>query len=330
MATGFLATPAPTSPANELLDWLELEAFLSGTNVARLDVLVSALEMQLEEPSEEIEAEDDFKEALVAEIENEYDFRRDDCIGSYPFLLSDDAEELFFVGDPAHPNTSVYLVCLLASHLIRSPFVTLKGTEEDLTKIVTDLRNSVFQVISTVAMAGLADGPSISIGWPRSSDETILQALARGVPNNSSVVPRANPNPAVKNPWDKDGGMDVISWRDGKRHPPLNFYFGQVASGADWAGKAAMGKARSFKEKYVDSGPLCNEDYATLMPFRVSDTAKFNSEHSDHRTILDRTRLPQMALKGIAISENGIPVDEVENFAAVEAWIFRYKGAAAG
>ena len=322
-----LESPANSSNSADLLDWLELEAFFSPSGLARLDVVISALAMQNEEFNDQIDAKDTFRDEIVSRIEAEFDFRQKDIENHYPFSLSGDAAELTFVGDGEDANSAFYLVCLLASHRRKSPYLNFGASEEDVAAIVRRLENSVFQIVSTIAMAGLADGPAVSIGWPRRSDETILAALNRAAANNAGIVVRARPNPVVENPNDKDGGMDVIAWRSCVRPPPANFYFGQVASGRDWTEKAASSKVRSFKEKYIDSGPLGNQDFATLIPYRISDDV-YRREYPDHLAILDRTSLPKWAEAGLRLANRGIAVDEVDSLETVFEWIKDFRAAA--
>ncbi|WP_159805491.1 hypothetical protein [Litoreibacter roseus] len=316
-----LLTPSLATSSSEKLDWLEFTAFLSSSGVARLDVLVSALDQQEEEQTEDFGEEDRQKEAIVAELENEFDYRSQALGEEYPFLLSDDAEELHLVRSWEDQRAVFYFVCLLSSHLVNSPFVTFDIS----TGMITRLRNEVFQIVSTLAMAGVSLGPSVSIGWPRNSDETILEVLRRASAGHAGFNARAAAHPEVANPHDKDGGMDVISWRSAYRPPPLNLYFGQVASGADWKGKSAANKAKSFKAKFIELGPLGNEDYTTLTPLRIADEPLWKREHADHGSIVDRTMLPTLAYSGMQLAADGVMVDEAENLPTVLQWVADYR-----
>ena len=321
-----LESPVNSSNSADLLDWLELAAFFSSSKLVQLDVVISTLIMQNEELNDQIDAKDTFSDDIVLKIEEEFDFRQNDIGDHYPFSLSEDAAELRFFGEMEDANSAFYLVCLLASHRRKSPYLSFSASEEDVKAIVNRLENSVFQIVSTIAMAGLADGPAVSIGWPRRSDERILAALTRAAANNAGIVARVRPNPVVDNPNDKDGGMDVIAWRSCARPPPANFYFGQVASGRNWTEKAANSKVRSFKEKYIDSGPLGNEDFATLIPYRISDDV-YRREYPDHLAILDRTSLPKWAEAGLRLANSGVAVDEVDSLETVFDWIRDFRAA---
>lgn len=319
-----LLSPSLASSPSENLDWLEYVAFLSPTGVARLDVLVSALDQQEEEQEENFGDEGVKKEALIADIENEFDYRSIALGEEYPFLLSDDAEELHLVRSWDDERAVFYFVCLLASHLVNSPFVDFEISDETISK----LRNEVFQIVSTLAMAGISIGPSVSIGWPRKNNETILEVLHRASQANAGFTPRGAAHPAVANARDKDAGMDVISWRLTGRAPPRNLYFGQVASGKNWKDKSAKNKVGSFIAKYFEIVLYGNADFATLIPLRIEDETLWSREHLDHGSIVDRTMLPSLAHQGMQLAANGVMVDGADNLAVVLEWVADYRAEA--
>lgn len=322
MTVSSLMPPSQVSHIAVIVDWLELTVVFDEFQNARTDSVLASLEAQEETPEDIIHEKDRTKDLILESIENEIELRESRCGEAYPFYLSDDGEELKLRGALDDTENSYYLVCLLASHLTKSELLSFDIPQ----KIVTTLRNRVFQIVSTLGMAGLALGPSLSIGWPR-DDETILEALARAQDLNAGVHPRKEASP-LHNPDDKDGGIDVIAWRFTHDEPPENFWFGQVASGHNWKDKSARNEADSFKEKYIGTGPLGNVDYATLIPFRVIEDFEWLKEHRDHRAIQDRTRLPQRALEGARLVDKGIQVDEVENVSALTKWIADFREAA--
>lgn len=117
MAVEPIIAPPLNSPATILVDWLELIAFFNEFGLARLDVLQGALTEQEEEPEENIGRNDRENETIIDRIENEVIEREKACNGSYPFELSDDAEELSLKAGWDAEEHSVYFVCLLTSHL---------------------------------------------------------------------------------------------------------------------------------------------------------------------------------------------------------------------
>ncbi len=320
-----VVTPVLTDSVTVLVDWLELIAFFNEFNIARLDVLRGALREQEEEPENDIGERDRATEKLIEHIENEIAEREHFCNGSYPFVLSDDAEELKFNGEWNSEEYSFYLVCLLTSHLTKNSLFDFK-TETDLE---IRLRNRVFQVISTFAMAGLANGSAVSVGWPRENKQTVLQTLNRAQDWGAGFTTRRQTGEYVAS-QEKDGGIDVISWSTVDRPPPTIFYYAQVASGHNWKGKPVKIHIEVFEPNYFEYPPRGNKAFATLIPFRVTDVQLWINEHTKHGTILDRTRLPYYAKKGLDLKKSGTPMDEADNIPQVTEWITDFRDHALG
>jgi len=316
-------TPPLDSSASVLADWLELIAFFNEFGIARLDVLQAALKEQEEEPEDDIGENDKLLDRLIETLENEIDSREASCDGGYPFELSSDAEELILKENWEEDDYSFYIVCLLTSHLTTDSLFDFK-VDVDLIK---RLRNRVFQIVSTLAMAGLAEGSAGSIGWPRVDSETVLQALKRAESRGAGFVTKNEPGQYTP-PQEKDGGIDVISWTLVDRPPPTVFYYGQVASGHKWQGKPANVHIGVFNPNYLEYGPRSNIAFATLIPFRVNDVTQWINQHTMHGTIIDRTRIPTYAKRGLQLSAKGVEMDEIENMPQVTNWISDFKFAA--
>lgn len=325
MAVEPIIAPPLNSPATILVDWLELIAFFNEFGIARFDVLQGALTEQEEEPEENIGRNDRENETIIDEIENEIIAREKACNGSYPFELSDDAEELSLKAGWDAEEHSVYFVCLLTSHLTKN---SLFGFKVDAA-LITRLRNRVFQIISTVAMAGFANGSAASTGWPRPNNEPIIETLKRAQARGAGFIVRDAAGPDTPRA-EKDGGIDVISWSVDDRDPPSILYYGQVASGNDWKGKPASTYEKSFATHYFHVWPRGNVAFATLIPFRELDVSIWYDQNMQHGTLLDRTRVPRHAREGIALAASGQEMDEVDNFPEVMNWISDFRGRAMG
>ncbi|NEJ10464.1 hypothetical protein GR238_34455 [Rhizobium leguminosarum] len=309
-------TPPLTAKETVLVDWLEFIAFLDPYGVARLDPLISALEQQKEEHEDNIEEQDKMLDQLREKIENEVDFREKGCGGGYPFKLSDDAEELSLVEGWQDSRFSFYLVCLLTSHLNGSEIMEKPFDQQ----LVIRLRDRVFQILSVITMAGVAGGSAASIGWPRQSQATIIQILKQAEQRGAGFIARDKPG-RYRKPKEKDGGIDVISWSIHDRPPPMTFYYAQVASGENWHGKPVIQFVETFERNYMDDPPRSNRCYATIIPFRDVDVNDWWHEHSVHRSLIDRTRVPAAAVNGLKLAESGIEMDEIQNLAALSAWV---------
>ena len=321
MAGEPVVTPTLDAADDTIVDWLELVAFFNEFRTARLDELDGAFNVQFEGRSDgDIGAEDATLERMRERIENEVNLRNNACDGAYPFFLSDGAEELVLVEKWMEDKYIVYISCLLASHLTKGLF-----DFEVEKEFVSRLRNRVFQVVSTLALSGFVDGSAVSIGWPRENQGTILEALGRAVERGAGFQTRVEPGPDTP-PQAKDDGIDVIAWRVEQVSPPSVFCYGQVASGRNWSEKSVSYK--TFEDSYMIQGPKVKRSTATMIPFRVLDEVTWRREHYQHGRILERTRVPKYAAKGLDAALNGLETDEAKNMQQVTQWVEQFRDSA--
>ncbi|WP_172492378.1 hypothetical protein [Gluconobacter oxydans] len=310
--------PDITSPPEVMVDVLELIAIFNEYNVSRVDEVRSSLFQQKDEQDSDISSNDREAEEINDKIENEINSRISSLGDSYPYEFSSDGEELTLVSNWKEEKYSFYITCLLTSHLTRDS--SLNG--ETPIVLIQRLRNRVFQVMATLAMAGLARGNAASIGWPREGSESVMSALKRAERYRPSYITLDEPGELTP-PREKDGGIDIIAWSmTDDRPPPTHFYYGQVASGHNWQDKPVELEVRMFEMNYFKYAPGCNRCYATLIPFRVMNSnSEWYRDHSKHGSILDRTRLPKYALEGINLAEKGVWMDESNNVSQITEWI---------
>ena len=313
-----LDPPSLITELRNLVDWLELDALFSPFGLSRLDAVISDLQAQFEEHEDDFEVIDRWKEDLINQIETEVSARSDALEAAYPFKLSDDAEELVLQDAWREERFSFYLVCLLTSHITASEIMHFKPDDV----LIRRLRNRVFQIVATLAMAGVAGGSAVSVGWPRESGERILDLLIRSAAMGSGISPKAVVSQYTP-PREKDGGIDVIAWSGELNPPPSTLWFAQAASGSNWPGKSVADHALVFQANYMDA-PRCNVSFATLIPFRVTDPIEWNQQHLYHRSLHDRLRLPRRALDGLRRARAGVPIDEADQMNVVATWLEDY------
>lgn len=305
---------------SELVDWLEFTALFNEFGIARIDSLMGSLRQLSEEQEEDIGEEDRAIEEIIDGIEGEVEKRSNHLGPTYPFKLEEGAEELSIVEDWNAEAYSFYLVALITSHVTKSPILNTPPSVH----LITRLRNRVFQILSTLALAGLANGPAVSVGWPRVSGEALTDLLQRASAAGAGFNVRVPPSEYVA-PHEKDGGIDVIAWRHEIEPPPAILYFGQVASGRNWEEKPVGQNARTFMDNYLHDVMVGNHAHATIIPFRIWDERKWKSEHREHRALLERLRLPANAYRGLELSRQGIMVDEADQVETVINWLEDYR-----
>jgi hypothetical protein len=309
-------SPTRALTIDDLVDWLELTALFDPYGVARVDALVGAL-AELDETAEDnIGERDREREQLVENIENEVELRTTNLGEAYPFALSDTGEELTRADNWREARFAFYLICLITTHVTGSTILRTPPVDVLLTR----LRNSIFQIIATLGLAGLASGPAFSVGWPRQSGETIVELLERAAAAGGGFAVRNPPGPYVP-PQEKDGGVDVIAWTPEGVPPPAAFYFGQAASGRNWPGKPVTDHARVFGAAYMIDHMTGNRLYITMIPYRVLDEGFFKVQSLLHMGILDRLRLPLRAWQGVQVAAQGVPVDEADRLDDLTQWL---------
>ncbi|WP_131618191.1 hypothetical protein [Roseivivax marinus] len=258
------------------------------------------------------------EDAELAEIEALFNERAEALGDAYPFELSDSGAEICYLPDEVGDPAQAYMMCLFVSANRRLP----GGWHSDLNDLKVRLTQRIIQLVATVAMAGLARGPAVSVGWPRQHDGTILEILARAAGMGSCVIPRNEPNTRVARTGDKDAGIDILAWENvvAPQTTPGHIYLGQVASGNRWRDKSVWNDKGTFQEGYVDSAGTRNWNGATIIPFVRRDPDDRTREDYHHGKVLDRHSLPRYFAVGIALSEEGIPMDEIENIAELTRW----------
>jgi hypothetical protein len=320
-----LRVPAPGATKDNLCDWLELSAFFSEFSKSRLDELSAGMKTLEEEAPSDIGDRDAEDDHMRSEIEQEIDERTKKLGDAYPFQLSADAEELILRIDYHAPEAAFYILCLVASHVAASPVLATPPTGAS----ERQMRRRAFQVLGTLAMAGWASGPAVSVGWPRETKETILEVLARAEAWGVGLKPKNQPGRHA-NPHDKDGGIDAISWRLNPEPPPRFVAFGQLASGNDWRNKPVKADVHPFLNDFFEDHGTGNHVFVTVIPHRVADQNVFQSECQRHGNLAYRLSAPRHALDGLRLASEGVPMDEAANFEQIGQWLFEYRAFAVG
>ena len=156
-----LSRPSARANVATQIDFLELAALTDASGRVRIDTLIEDRALQAEEEVDIGNADREGDE-FIGSIENEYDYRTRMLGESYPFRMSEDAEELTYQNPGNGPVAGSYLVCLIASHIgsradLRLEIPSERGLDSD---IITRMRNRVFQMIGNHCLGGLRQRPS--------------------------------------------------------------------------------------------------------------------------------------------------------------------------
>jgi len=322
MTNTSLSRPTVQAGIATVLDFLELVALIERSGRARIDTLMRDRELQADEAVDDFGDADAAIDGLIHAIENELESRSEKLGAAYPFLMSDDGEEILREMPDNDPLCGSYLACLIASQIgDRSDLKLVIPDPSGLgAEIVTRMRRRIFQMIGTIALAGIARGPSASVGWPREKKETIIETMTRAFSRGFPIPIRTEPNyTALKEV--KDGGVDVVAWEHTDDPPSPSVWFGQIASGQNWRGKPVIEDAKNFSENFLEAMPR-NANHATIIPFQLDDEAPdTRALHHKHGHILDRLRLIVRFREGLGLIASGLAMDESQNTLIAMNWV---------
>ena len=340
--TVVLTPPSPGDTRSAIADWLELQALESSRGRATRATILKVLDFSEDEAAEEpqIDHEDvdegileEDRLAVVTAAFEELEYRQDALGSAYPFSV--DGKRLMldrkFELSIATPGQVVYLFCLLASTIREKKLhpVTAFGDAE---KKIAD----AFQICACLAAGGYINGDVASFGFPRATGNGFLPALREtfkrfGVGEVRTSIPDGLPTSL------KDGGIDVISWRDHPDGMPGKIYLlGQCASGQNWESKSVIEFVQQLHSSWFTQAPAAHSLPAMFIPFTfhrdmveeragVFLTAVKNAywyKEMRFGIIFDRLRIAyfaQICMRGGEEIRNR--VDGVDRFSTVEEWV---------
>jgi hypothetical protein len=275
-----LLAPTENDSRSALADWLELHALLSPRRTSSKGDLLNTFDIADDDRASRFSRDEHTGEELdqgileeprLAMLENvfeELEFRSA-CLGdSYPFDI--DARRLVvrtaFCEDTVHAGQVAYSFCLLATALRERAITGIEELPEAEHEMAL-----LFQVCACLAAGGYFGGAVCSFGFPRQEGNAFLPALQAayrrfGHGDVKTAIEAGHPNAT------KDGGIDVIAWRDHPDRLPAKLYsLGQCASGKNWKQKTVVSEVGQFHGTWFTTKPA---DYwlpALYIPFFIHD-----------------------------------------------------------
>lgn len=310
--------------AYDLVDWLELSAFLNEIGQVFLIELVNALDLCWDQEEDDIHKRDQILEDISTVLSDEIDCRSRILGGSYPFEMMKGGFSFIFTQTELNGGNATYLLCLMLSHATQSEILgkNLVPPSDQLYKA----RNALFEGCSTLAASSICHGPSFRLGALRGGAERLLEKLQEiwSLIGDGKVRTEAHAD-APKNV--NDGDIDVISFTPmpDKRAGTFILY-GQAASGHNWDKKEVSEMVITrFHRDWFDEIPSSKISTATFIPFRLSDQI-INRNTNGHGIILDRLRLPYFVNIALLLIEKGnSPVECAEVIKEIIPWIEQQK-----
>lgn len=264
----------------------------------------------------------------------EIHYRKDLLGDCYPFELDPGRQALTARrgGSAVHPGRAVYLFCLLASAIRENRLQSipeLKPAEQQIA--------DTFQVCACLAAGGYLNGEVSSFGFPRATGTGFYAALrtafARfgfGRVRESNEIPDGFPT-AVK-----DGGIDIIAWRNHPDGMPGKLYLiGQCASGLRWRDKSVVEYIQQLHGSWFTMPPAAHATPAMFIPFPLHHELpepkgpylqalkhRFGHEEQRFGIIFDRLRIAHFANISMSFAaEHQDRIDGCNRFSQVADWV---------
>jgi hypothetical protein len=187
-----------------------------------------------------------------------------------------------------------------------------------------------------LAAGGYIKGEVASFGFPRAKGTDFLPALREvygrfGYPRVIETMPESYPQSP------KDGGIDVIAWRNHPDRLPGKLYLiGQCASGGNWQDKSVRSYIDSFHARWFVQPPTRHALPAMFIPFtlhyEISEVdgkvfgdlikERFWYEEPQFGIIFDRLRIAHYAyICSLNDPCEGAKVDGMDRFNLVQDWL---------
>ncbi len=337
--------PTPTDTRSALADWLELQTLVDARGVSTRSTLLNVLDILEDDAAEpnSVDAEtgeildgailEEGRQQFIDIAFEELDYRQQILGESYPFEVDADRHRLALKEDQANqPGQVVYLFCLLAC--------AIRERKLQPTNVLTQAEQQIadaFQVCACLAAGGYLNGEVSSFGFPRATGTGFLTALRQtfarfgiGTVRATDDIPDGLPTSL------KDGGIDVIAWRNHPDGMPGKMYLiGQCASGTKWREKTVTEYIDQLHGAWFTQQPAKHSTPAMFIPFpfhhdieepqgSFSDTVKNRFWYEEPRfgMIFDRLRITHFANACMAFTApHRDQVEGAERFDQVIAWV---------
>lgn len=343
-----MATISPfcrSDTRSALADWLELQALVDSRGVSTRSVFFNVLDIFEDDSADRksIEAEtgevldenilEEGRQQLIDTASEELSYRQRILDASYPFEIDTTRYRLRLRKDWAsQPGQAVYLFCLLAcairEHKLQ-PINTLAQVEQQI--------GDAFQVCACLAAGGYLHGEVSSFGFPRATGTSFLTALREtftrfgfGDVRTHDDIPDGFPTSL------KDGGIDIIAWRNHPDGMPGKLYLiGQCASGRNWRNKSVVEYIKQLHGSWFTQPPAEHSTPAMFIPFPLHhdiDDSRgafqeriktlFGYEERRFGIIFDRLRITHFANACMAFAEpQRRHIEGSERFDRIITWV---------
>ena len=261
-------------------DWLEVMALarpqrfatdrdLTTPNDILEDRAAVVTDDELEWPENDPDIVDHAAEQALDAVFEEIANRKRVLQAAYPFGLEvADRRLKIEVSEPSGDESvdqgrAIYVACLYMTAL-RGGLIDANAAKLQ----VDPAMGNAFQICATIAAAGYMCGDAYWFGHPRPDRTPFMEAIRKLVELLRQGTP-AGAAPLGETLFAKDGGIDVVAWRDHHDGRPAKLImYGQCASGMNWIGKTVKGKVDRM-DSFYSLKPSQHWIPALLTPFPI-------------------------------------------------------------
>ena len=270
--------PSAQADPNELADFVELTAWQSGS------MSITATLQDLRRPEENDdpggvpveEAAEEVVDAAYLELIQRWEF----CQTGYPFILDPRGYTLQVSQEPQDSKSVIYKYLLLATRLNMN--TDRYYSDYDGTLLLEELAAEVARNYLGTRAKSLVFGTASNI----SSFEGRVNFLCQQIGEGGGFE-----NRGLKPPTEKDGKLDVVTWKDFADHRPGKIIlFGQCKTGTHYRDELAKLQPGAFCKKYMRSTPVVKP----VRVFFVSESLPETNWHNmsvDAGILFDRCRI---------------------------------------
>ena len=303
-------------------DYLELTAFFSKTSIALTSDLINTSEIAAEQDYDDVDNEITTREEIVSATIQHIQKRMQALSENYPFTLDPEGTVISFATENLTRGASVYLLCLVLSHL-KPVSNVMQASEVYPSREEERLLRQYFQYCATAALAAEIRGQAWSFGFPRLDKSGFLTKLKEiwAILRDGRIDPS---NDAPTSP--KDDQVDVFAARmhpDGQ--PGFLLAAAQVATGSDWEDKSLRHHIdKVFCRRWFSRPPATVFICYHIIPFLPSEKF-FPDNVALLGNILHRLRVPYRVQEATSLVQQGLSVEAFDKVAEVAAWIQAFR-----
>lgn len=264
-------------------------------------------------PSEDPDIVDLASEQALDALFEEIAYRKRVLDTAYPFDLEIAGRRLTIKVSPptgveaVDQGRAIYVACLYMT-AVRGGLINAKaaGIQAD------PAMGNAFQICATIAAAGYMSGDAYWFGHPRPDRTPFLDAIRKLSGLLRQGAPAATV-PLGETLYAKDGGIDVVAWRDHHDGRPAKLImYGQCSSGMDWPSKTVKGSVDRM-DSYYSLPPSKHWIPALLTPFplysekentnrlRTEDSMRgfYRQNEAVMGVIIDRLRIVKWSIEAL-------------------------------